>query len=107
PKPYLEDEDFHYLPEYESLLYSGDLTLVSRVTEPYWDDSQILVVTNGSFLLNMALVNHEHRKLAGHLLAACGDRRVAAFVESGPDGIEVYDEEPVAKYPTGLEMFTV
>src|SRR5690606_7582682 len=44
---------------------------------------------------------------AGHLLAACGDRRVAAFVESGPDGIEVYDEEPVAKYPTGLEMFTV
>lgn len=103
---YVDVNDWRDWPDYEPLLRSDDIVLVNRVTEDDWDGSQILVVTNGSFLLNMSLVNHEHRKLAGKLINACGNGRVAAFVESGPYGIDVYDEEPNAKYPTGIEMFT-
>lgn len=104
---YVGEGDGLDLPDYERLLYSRDATLVTRITESHWDDSQLIVVTNGSFLLNMPLVNHENRKLAGKLVEACGDGKLAVFVESGPYGIAVYDEEPTAKYPTGLEVFTV
>ncbi|MCA9210665.1 MAG: DUF4350 domain-containing protein [Planctomycetales bacterium] len=104
---YVGEGDGLDLPDYEPLLYSRDATLVTRITESHWDDSQLIVVTNGSFLLNMPLVNHENRKLAGKLVEACGDGKLAVFVESGPYGIAVYDEEPTAKYPTGLEVFTV
>lgn len=47
--------------------------LVTRVTHPAWEDGAVVVVTNGSFLLNLPLVNHEHRKLAGHLIDECGN----------------------------------
>ena len=35
-------------------------------------ESQLIVVANGSFLLNLPLVNREHRKLAGKLIAEIG-----------------------------------
>ena len=56
--------------EYAEVLVEseGDM-LLSR--EPF-DESQLLVVANGSFLLNLPLVNHEHRKLAGKLIDAIG-----------------------------------
>ena len=45
--------------------------------------SQLLVVANGSFLLNATLVNHEHRKLAGKLVDAIGPSgRDVVFLES-------------------------
>jgi hypothetical protein len=45
--------------------------------------SQLLVVSNGSFLLNATLVNHEHRKLAGELIDAIGPgNRDVVFLES-------------------------
>ena len=45
---------------------------------------QIFLVSNGSFLLNAALVNHEHRKLAGKLVDAVGPSgRDVVFLESG------------------------
>ena len=40
-------------PEFTRLLTAQDATLVSRLTAPEWDQGQILVVTNGSFLLNL------------------------------------------------------
>ena len=46
----------------EVLLRSGSDAMVSR--RPY-DESQLIVVANGSFLLNLPLVNHEHRKAGG------------------------------------------
>jgi hypothetical protein len=46
--------------------------------------SQLLLVSNGSFLLNATLVNHEHRKLAGKLIDAIGPGgRDVVFLESG------------------------
>jgi hypothetical protein len=76
-------------------------------------DNKILVVTNGSFLLNLPLVNHEHRKLAGRLIDSCGDpdsmtsetKRVA-FLESPAGGMRVLDEEPGSGAPTGLGPLT-
>ena len=71
-------------------------------------DSQLILVTNGSFLLNMPLVNHEHRKLAGRLIDRIGPEvQSVAFLESGPGGPPIRDEEPAAGMPTGLEIFTI
>jgi len=72
-------------PEGRLLTTPGD-TLVARFVAPYWDDSRILLVTNGSFLLNLPLVNHENRKLAGKLIGATGEPGRVVFLESGPGG---------------------
>ncbi len=78
-------------PAFASLLNAGPTVLVSRVTKPTWGGSQLIVVTNGSFLLNLPLVNHEHRKLAGHLIRACQPGSRVVFLESGPTGPRVFD----------------
>jgi hypothetical protein len=67
----------------------------------------LIFVNNGSFLLNLPLVNHEHRKIANHLIAACGQPARVAFLESGKGGPAVFDKEPGANSPTGFEVFTV
>ncbi len=69
--------------------------------------SQILVVTNGSFLLNMGLVNREHRKLAARLVEACGPPGNVGFLESGPTGLQVLDKEPQNTMPSGMGLFTI
>ena len=90
------------------LLGSHDDPLVTRVwDESFREGNQVIVVTNGSFLLNLPLVNHEHRKLAGRLIAASGAPGKVAFVESGPGGPPVLDEEPDTGLPTGLEALIV
>lgn len=69
--------------------------------------SQVIVVTNGAFLLNMGLVNHEHRKLAARLVEACGPPGNVAFLESGPTGLAVLDKEPENTMPSGMGLFTI
>jgi Domain of unknown function (DUF4350) len=64
---------------------SGD-RLAAEFSRRYWEGGRILFVTNGSFLLNLPLVNHEHRKLAGKLIAATGEPGQVVFLESGPGG---------------------
>ncbi len=87
----------------EALLESEEDVIVSR---EYWDRGQVIVVANGSFLLNLPLVNHEHRKLAGRLIDEIGPPpRAVVFLESGPMGPRVLDEDPATKVPTGLEIF--
>jgi hypothetical protein len=78
-------------PDFEVLLSDDRATLVSRVTKPAWPDGQVIVVTNGSFLLTLPLVNREHRKLAGHLIRECSLGSKVAFLESGPGGPAVSD----------------
>ena len=81
------------------LLSSNQEPLVTEVTRSNWQGSRILVVANGSFLLNYPLVNHEHRKLAGKLIEECSkgglytshDRVV--FIESGRGGPVVLEKE--------------
>lgn len=66
---------------------TGDPIVMQHTNRRRWGaDRQLLVVTNGSFLLNLPLVNREHRKLAGRLIDACGDPGHVLFLESGPGG---------------------
>jgi len=45
--------------------------------------SQLFLVANGSFLVNVQLVNHEHRKLASQLIAAVrGEKKHVVFIGS-------------------------
>jgi len=87
------------------LLESEGDVLVSRE----WNDgSQLIVVANGSFLLNVSLVNHEHRKLAGKLIDEVGPpSKTVVFLESDADGPPISDEDPSATAPTPWDVVTV
>jgi len=76
------------------LTCQDDEVLAFRHSQSGWDKSQLIVVANGSFLLNLPLVNHEHRKLAGKLIDAVGPTAQVVFLESGEGGppIEPADE---------------
>ena len=75
----------------ESLLTSDGDSLVSKRTiigserhgrQTTMTTSQVIVVANGSFLVNLALVNHQHRLLAGRLIGEVGSSREVVFLES-------------------------
>lgn len=100
------------LPVSETLLESDEgVEIVRRVTEEKassWStQGKVIVVANGSFLLNLPLVNHEHRKLAGRLIAECGGPGKVAFLESDESGLETFQQEPDSDLPSGLELFTI
>jgi hypothetical protein len=44
--------------------------------------SDLIVVANGSFLFNVPLVNHEHRKLAGRLIESVGKAKHVVILDS-------------------------
>jgi len=92
-------------PEAEALLTSGSDVLVSRQLV---EDSQLIVVANGSFLLNLPLVNHEHRKLAGHLIHQIGPPpQTVVFLQSFAGGPPIRDKDPSPNPPSGLEILNV
>ena len=87
----------------EVLLESAGDVLVTR---EQWGESQLIVIANGSFLLNLPLVNHEHRKLAGKLIEDVGPPgKTVVFLESDPGGPPIREEDPSAQVPTGMEIF--
>lgn len=88
----------------EVLLHSEGDMLVSR---EWFDESQLITVANGSFLLNLPLVNHEHRKLAGKLIDAVGPPgQTVVFLESFAGGPPI-SEDPSGGMPTGAEIFNL
>ncbi|MCU0958649.1 MAG: hypothetical protein MUF48_00970 [Pirellulaceae bacterium] len=76
---------------HEVLLSDGEQPLVTRVTAPGWGTSQLIIVTNGSFLLNLPLVNPAHRVLASRLVQTCGPPGRVAFLESGRGGPRTFE----------------
>ncbi|MFO0903268.1 MAG: DUF4350 domain-containing protein [Pirellulales bacterium] len=113
---YLTTTEYYYespsVPQSETLLESGEGTpLVRRVTEPSvneWSQGgKVIVVVNGSFLLNLPLVNHEHRKLAAKVIAESSPGGRVAFLESDAAGLDTYAQEPDAEIPSGLELFLI
>ena len=91
-------------PEHaEVLLASGEDVLVSLQTI---GKGQLIVVANGSFLLNLPLVNHEHRKLAGHLIDEIGPpSQNVVFLQSFASGPPIREKDPPTAMPSGLQMF--
>jgi len=89
----------------EPLLTSAGQTLVARLAPADWNGSQVILVENGSFLLNLPLVNREHRKLAGALIdfveQHSGPSAPVVFLESGPGGPKISDEDPRLELPPG------
>jgi hypothetical protein len=80
---------------FEPLLTSQGDTLAMRATDDAWYDGQVIVLANGSWVLNYPLINREHRRLATRLVNECSRGRVV-FVESGEGGPPVLDRDPGA-----------
>ncbi|MFZ5831051.1 MAG: DUF4350 domain-containing protein [Planctomycetota bacterium] len=86
----------------EVLLQDENEVLVSRSD---YNGSQLVVVANGSFLLNFPLVNHEHRKLAGRLIETIGPApQHVVFLESGRGGPPIRDDDPSPEARSGLDF---
>jgi hypothetical protein len=94
---------------FEPLLTSEGDTLAFRVESEAdeWNDGQVIVLANGSWVLNYPLVNHEHRKLAARLVNECGSAGKVAFVESYAGGPPVLDKEPTSGASSPLAFMDV
>ncbi len=96
--------------DYEVLLASQQDLLVGARSIAAWPggNSRLIVVANGSFLLNVPLVNHEHRKLAGRLIAEVGAvPKKVVFLESGPGAVPIREDEPLSGPPSVMAMISV
>lgn len=70
--------------------------------------SRLILVANGSFLLNLPLVNHQHRKLAGKLIAQVGPpSKTVALLESSSGGPPIREDDISLGTPTGLEILLI
>ena len=100
-----EDDENHWAGEMqsESLLKSGREDIVFKVRRAYWDDSQVIVVNNGSFILNLPLVDSTNQILATKLIDECGSASRVMFIEG--DSYRVGESDGNAM-PTGWEAFT-
>ncbi len=92
-------------PDAEVLLKSRNDVLVS--SRPV-GNGRLIIVANGSMVLNGPLVNHEHRKLAGMLVRQIGPpRKTVVFLESYSVGPPIASKDPRLTYPGPMEIFHV
>lgn len=77
--------------ETDELIAAGPDVLLAEMP---MSDGRVLLVANGSFLLNYPLINHEHRKLAGALSRYLGQQQRIVFVLSTAIVEETEDAEP-------------
>lgn len=104
-KAEIELNDRLTVSEYDApLLYCDQSVIASWVSRREFGDGQMIVVQNGSFLLNLALINHEHRRLAGQLIESVelqsGSECDIVFLESDEDGLPIQEQEPKVQPPT-------
>lgn len=93
-------------PDADLLVESEGDAIVSR--QDMDNDGSLIALANGSFVLNLPLVNHENRKLAGLLVDEIGAApREVVFLESGPGGPPIWEDEPPEHAQTSLEILTV
>ena len=94
--------------EIKTLLAADGEGIIYRESDAEeWGDGQVIVVANGSLVLNYPLVNSENRKLAGRLVDECGEKGRVVFLESGPGGPPVLDKEPSAGAAGVLDLLKV
>lgn len=104
-EPVIKDRpssDSAIIPDFEPLLTSEGESLIYRASSSEWNNSQVIVVTNGSMLLNYPLINKQNRKIAARLIADCEAGGDVAFLESGPGGPAIEtksSEKPDREWP--------
>jgi hypothetical protein len=96
--------------EAEVLLESKGDAIVSR--QAMANRGRLVVVVNGSLVLNLPLVNPENRKLAARLVREIGAKpRQVVFLESdredGRGGPPIWENEPTEHARTPLEILAV
>jgi hypothetical protein len=74
---------------HQVLLGSSAGPLIYRLQPASTFDGQVIVVTNGSMLMNYSLVNSENRVLADLLVAESSRFGKVLFLESGPEDIRI------------------
>ncbi|MFN3150547.1 DUF4350 domain-containing protein [Bremerella sp.] len=106
------DEDappIHLVEDTEILLgTTGNEAIVARLGSDY-SDNQIILINNGSFLLNLPLVNPEHRKLAAKLVNQCDQSYYApdsvAFLET-EGGVRIMNADQSTDGNSGWEWLS-
>ncbi len=83
---------------------AGQTVLASGQGDPLIIEDQrtngnILVLANGSFVLNYPLINKENRKLAGKIVDSVGDDKYVVFLQAGSSP-PVLEEDPVQRIPS-------
>lgn len=69
--------------DFQPLLMVDGVPFVYSLSLPEWDGGRVIVIANGSFLLNYSLTNPEHRVLAQSLIDDLTLWGEVAFLESG------------------------
>jgi len=91
--------------DFEVLLSSDDEMLVARSE---WGESQLVLVTNGSFLLNLPLVNREHRRLADQLIKLAGPApKEVVFLEPFFGEPQILETDPELAPSSPLRVLSV
>jgi hypothetical protein len=87
------------------LLSGGGRLLCAQLTRDRGNGSRIIVVADGSWLLNLPQVSHPNRRLAAGLIELCGPPGRACFLESERNVLEIAESD--AELPLMLQLFTV
>lgn len=105
PEESADETDWRGPLESEYCLLGEGQPLAVRLQRPAWGSSQLIVVANGSWLLNLPLVREGNRQLAGQLIRECGEGARVCFLESDDGGLTITDSD--AQLPLMLQSFTV
>ena len=101
----IDQPSFSSTYDYDIKLHSNGIPIVTEITSQNFYRSKIYAAVNGSFLLNVPLVNHEHRKLAATMIQQCSQKRVVCFLESNYDDAEnvpVITNDPAPPLPPSI-----
>ena len=86
----------------EVLMSVDSLPFIYRLTNKRFRNSQIIVVGNASFLLNLSLVNDTNREIAVSLIDYISDTETygknVLFIESGEFGLMISDRDSRDKF---------
>jgi len=104
------DSDFtrsqrRYNFDYDVKLYRDEIPIVTEIRGSRFGQSSMLAIVNGSFLLNVPLVHHEHRKLAAKIIETCRHGSRVCFLESDYDDSEnvpVVSGDPAPAMPPSI-----
>lgn len=88
-------------PLVSEILYSEEASSWGR------SGSQVILVENGAFLLSGALVNKEHRKLAGKLVNHVGPPELEVVFLEASSSPRIMDSDPSMGPPSGFQLFRI